>query len=166
MPALAPTNRGEPPNPGGRDSWESDYTLSEFLSEFPDEEACLQWLWRARLSPDGRHAHCRRCGRERPFKRYRTAQRRQSWTCTACGLHLQPRAGTIFESSRTPLELWFYAFYLIAATGAGISAKQLQRELGVGYKTALRIFNLIAGTLMGREGARATAPAGDPVQAG
>ena len=75
----------------------------------------------------------------RAFRRYPTAQRRRSWTCTACGLHLQPTAGTIFEGSSTPLPLWFYAVYLMASTRCTISAKELQRELGVTYKTAWRM---------------------------
>ena len=52
-------------------------------------------------------------------------------------------AGTIFEKSTTPLKLWFYAIYLISSTRCGISAKQLQRELGVTYKTAWRMFHKI-----------------------
>lgn len=59
-----------------------------------------------------------------------------------------PTAGTIFHKSPTPLRLWFYAMYLMAQTRCGISAKQIQRELGVTYKTAWRMF-------------KQTAPAGD-----
>jgi transposase len=70
-------------------------------------------------------------------------QQRQSWTCTACGHHVHPTAGTIFEKSSTSLHLWFYGIYLMTSTRCGISAKQLERELGVGYKTAWRMFHLI-----------------------
>src|SRR6202140_3973171 len=76
------------------------------------------------------------------------AQRRQSWTCTACGLHLQPKAGTIFHKSSTSLQLWFYALFLITSTRCGISAKQLERELGVTYKTPWRMFNVILNTVI------------------
>ena len=51
--------------------------------------------------------------------------------------------GTIFEKSTTSLQLWFYAMFLMASTRCGISAKQLERELGVTYKTAWRMFNKI-----------------------
>lgn len=51
------------------------------------------------------------------------------------------------EKSATPLKLWFYAMYLMASTRCGISAKQLERELGVTYKTAWRIFKQIRSTL-------------------
>jgi len=127
---------------------ESRYSLMEFVREFPDDEACLTYLWTARYAPDGIHATCSRCKVKRSFRRYETEQQRQSWSCTACGLHLHPTAGTIFHKSSTALHLWFYAIYLITSTRCGISAKQLERELGVGYKTAWRMFNLIRNSLM------------------
>ena len=126
---------------------ESQYTIVEFMREFPDDKACLEFLWRSRFSGDGEHAVCPRCQVERRFMRYHTAQRRQSWTCTACGLNVHPTAGTIFEGSSTSLHLWFYGIYLMTSTRCGISAKQLERELGVGYKTAWRMFHLIRSTL-------------------
>ena len=127
---------------------ESRYSLMEFVREFPDDKACLTYLWTARYAPDGTHATCPDCKVERVFRRYETGQQRQSWTCTACGKHLHPTAGTIFHKSSTALHLWFYAIYLITSTRCGISAKQLERELGVGYKTAWRMFNLIRNSLM------------------
>lgn len=56
-------------------------------------------------------------------------------------------AGTIFEHSSTALRLWFYAMYLMGSTRCGISAKQIQWETGVTYKTAWPIFRQIR-TLM------------------
>jgi transposase len=135
-------------NPVRSKSSSSTHSLMEFMQRFPDDDACLQWLWRTRCSQDGEHAYCRKCDQEHVFKRYETAQRRQSWTCTGCGLHLAPTAGTIFEGSATSLHLWFYAMYLMASTRCGISAKQLERELGVTYKTAWRIFNRIRNVAM------------------
>jgi len=121
----------------------------EFMREFPDDDACLNWLWRSRYSDDGKHADCPKCGREHvPFKQYATKQRRQTWTCTKCGHHVQPTAGTIFHGSSTSLHLWFYASYLITSTRCGVSAKHLERELGVTYKTAWRMFNKIRNELM------------------
>ena len=127
------------------------YPLGEFARRFPDEEACLRWLWRTTLSPDGRHAHCEGCGTTRLFRRYSTAQRRRSWTCTACGRHVQPTAGPIFAGSATSLELWFYATYLMVGTRGAISARQLERELGVTYKTAWRMRRKIAAALAAPE---------------
>src|SRR5437588_160401 len=123
----------------------------EFMREFPDDDACLNFLWRNRYSDDGIHAQCPKCKTEREFKRYEHSQQRQAWTCQACGKHLAPTAGTIFHKSSTSLHLWFYAMYLMASTRCGISAKQLERELGVTYKTAYRIAQKIRHELMAED---------------
>ena len=143
-------------NPVRAESSDSDYTLLEFMRDFPDDATCLDWLWRTRYAEDGEHAHCVKCGKTRSFKRYATAQRRQSWTCTTCGTHLHPTAGTIFHKSSTSLQLWFYAMYLMTSTRCGISAKQLEREIGVTYKTAWRMMKLIRQELMYDDGAPLT----------
>src|SRR3954471_2937825 len=132
-------------NPVRQASSDSDYSLMEFMREFPDDAACLDRLWRDRFATDGHHAHCPKCDRERKFHRTKT---RASYTCDSCGLHIHPMKGTIFEKSTTSLQLWFYAMYLIASTRCGISARQLGRELGVTYKTAHRMFKRIRTDLM------------------
>jgi transposase-like protein len=135
-------------NPKRGKASESRYSLMEFMRDFPDDATCLQWLWVNRYALDGEHAYCEKCEQTRSFRRYATSQRRQSWTCVACGQHVHPTAGTIFHKSSTSLHLWFYAMYLMTATRCGISAKQLERELGVTYKTAWRMFHLIRNELM------------------
>jgi transposase-like protein len=115
------------------------------MRHYPDDSACLDALWRKRHAPDGHHAQCPRCERERKFHRTKT---RASYTCDTCGLHVHPMKGTIFEKSTTALHLWFYAIYLMASTRCGISAKQLERELGVTYKTAHRMMKRIRTELM------------------
>lgn len=122
------------------------------MREYPDDAACLEHLWRTRHSADGEHAHCPKCDRERAFRRYATKQGRQSWTCTGCGHHVHPTAGTIFHKSSTSLHLWYYACYLMASTRCGISAKNLEREIGVSYRTAWRMLNKIRTELMAQEG--------------
>ena len=96
----------------------------------------------------GSHAHCPQCEEVREFKHYNGKQQRQAWTCVTCGHYLYPTAGTIFHKSSTALHLWFYAMYIMASTRCGVSAKQLERELGVTYKTAWRMFTLIRNQLM------------------
>lgn len=136
-------------NPTNRPASDSDMTVVEFWREYPDDAACLDRLWRDRYAPDGHHAHCPVCDKERKFHRIKT---RASYACDSCGKHLHPMKGTIFEKSTTSLQLWFYAMFLMASTRCGISAKQLERELGVTYKTAWRMFNKIRTHLMNDEG--------------
>ncbi len=146
---MPPVNRNQPVRAA---SSESEYTLMQFMRDFPDDAACLKWLWVNRFAPDGKHTACPKCKDTREFARYQTSQQRQSWTCTACGHHLHPTAGTIFHKSSTSLHLWFYAMYLMTSTRCGISAKQLERELGVTYKTAWRMAHLIRHKLMAQDG--------------
>jgi transposase len=132
-------------NPIRQDSSGSDYSLMEFMERYPDDAACLDRLWRTRFAPDGHHADCPKCGRVRKFHRTST---RASYTCDTCGLHIHPMKGTIFEKSTTSLKLWFYAMYLMSSTRCGISAKQLEREIGVTYRTAHRMMKKIRTELM------------------
>lgn len=142
---MPPVDRN---NPVRAKSSDSRVSFIEFIREYPDNAACLDYLWRTRYAEDGEHAECPKCEQVRSFKRYETTQRRQSWTCTACGHHIHPTAGTIFHKSSTSLHLWFYAIYLVSSSRCGIAAKQLEREIGVNYKTALRMLHLIREDLM------------------
>lgn len=117
-----------------------EYSVADFQTEFPTDEACLAWLWRQLHSEDGSAAHCPKCDRRRRFHRVKS---RQSYSCDSCGHHIHPTAGTIFHKSTTPLRLWFHAVFLLSRTRCGISAMQLKREIGVTYKTAWRMFNAI-----------------------
>src|SRR5207237_2068587 len=83
---------------------------------------------------------------EKVTKHHRDAGR-PSYTCGLCGHHEHPMKGTIFEGSATSLKLWFDAIYLMASTRCGISAKQLEREIGVTYKCAWRMFKQIRSML-------------------
>jgi transposase len=127
---------------------ESEYSIYEFMQDFPDDATCLDFLWRERHAPDGHHAYCPKCKRERKFHRVQT---RPSYSCDTCGHHIHPLVGTIFEGSATSLHLWFRAMYLMTSTRCGISAKQIERELGVGYKTAWRMCNRIRTYLMDQD---------------
>ena len=113
------------------------YTKKDFDRQFPDDATCLEWL-KNRLYPDG--IYCKNC--EQITKHHRI-QSRPSYSCDHCGNHVHPTADTIFHKSPTPLTTWFYAMYLMSATRCGISAKQIERETGVTYKTAWRMFKQI-----------------------
>src|SRR5208282_5747567 len=118
------------------------YTIQDFKSQFPDDEACLEHLKEQRFP--GGITYCEKCQQDR--KHYKITGR-PVYSCDHCGTQISPMAGTIFEHSSTSLVLWYYAMYLMASTRCGISAKQIQRETGVTYKTAWRMFRQIRSLL-------------------
>jgi transposase len=113
------------------------YTIKDFSKQFPNDEACLDYLFKARY-PQG--VDCPVC--QKVTKHYRRAGAKD-YVCEFCGHAVSPTANTIFHKSTTPLRFWFYAMLLMVSTRCGISAKQLERELGVTYKTAWKIFKRI-----------------------
>jgi transposase len=118
------------------------YTVREFNNEFPDDSACLEYIKEQRFP--GGMANCEKCAKK--TKHHRVGNR-TAYACQSCGHHIYPLAGTVFEKSTTSLRLWFYAMYLMGSTRCGISAKQIQRETGVTYKTAWRMFRQIRSLL-------------------
>jgi transposase-like protein len=114
------------------------YTFLNFQRDFPTDDACLESIKEQRYP--GGVADCHKC--EKPRKHYRVTGR-TAFACESCGNHIYPLAGTIFEKSSTALRIWFHAMYLMGSTRCGISAKQIQRETGVTYKTAWRMFHQI-----------------------
>jgi transposase len=112
-------------------------TTTQFFKQFPDDETCLTHLFNVRF---GQGFTCSSC--ERPSNWYRIKAER-AYSCQWCGHHLHPTVGTPFEQTRTPLQLWFYAIHLFTTTRHGVSGKELQRQLGVTYKTAWRMAGLI-----------------------
>jgi transposase-like protein len=122
-------------------SSESRMTYGEFLRMFPSNQACLDYL-RDKFYPAG--SACPSCGKASKFHHVKG---RSAYACQYCRTQVYPTAGTIFHKSTTSLQLWFYAIYLMSSTRCGISAKQLEREVGVTYKTAHRMFKQIRSML-------------------
>jgi transposase len=118
-------------------SSDSTFSYADLLKRFPDNGACLDYL-RDKFFPEG--TECPKCGKPSKFHRIKT---RSAYSCQHCGHHVYPTAGTIFHKTTVSLQLWFYAIYLMSSTRCGISAKQLEREIGVSNKTALRMFRQI-----------------------
>jgi transposase-like protein len=112
-------------------------TFTRFMQAFPTHDACLDYL-KDRFHPDG--SECPNCGRATKFHRI---QSRAAYSCQYCRHQVYPTAGTIFHKSTTNLQLWFWGIFLMSSTRCGISAKQLEREIGVSYPTAHRMFKQI-----------------------
>ncbi|MER9143090.1 IS1595 family transposase [Mesorhizobium sp. M0871] len=109
------------------------FSVRDFFARFSDDEACLQHIMDVRF---GMKHPCRKCLNLSTFHRMSD---RRAFACSHCGDHVYPTAGTVFEDTRTPLQSWFYAIYLFVTTRHGVSGKELQRQLGVTYKTAWRM---------------------------
>ncbi len=122
----------------------------DFQDRFATEDACREYLFDCRW-PEG--FVCPGCGGRRAGQ----ATRRHLWICTACGLQTSVTAGTVMHATRTPLRTWFWAAYLVATHHPGISAKQLQRQLGLTrYETAWLILHKLRRAMVAPERSRLT----------
>lgn len=108
------------------------YTFKDFKAEYPDDNACLLSVL------DNRYGKtCPKCGVI--GVKWHPVKGRKTFVCSECDSHISPLADTIFRKSETSLWNWFYAIYLFSVAKNGVSAKELERHLGVTYKTAWRM---------------------------
>ena len=117
------------------------FTVKDFDERFPNDDACLEWL-KNYLWPDG--IYCPNCQR---VTKHHKLSNRPCYNCDYCNHQVYPTAGTIFHKSATSLRTWFEVIHRMASTRCGISAKQIQREFGVTYKTAWRMFKQVRSML-------------------
>ena len=104
--------------------------LPTFLARFGTDAQCRAYLTRGRW-PEG--FRCARCGHERAYSH----QLRLIEECAACGKQHSLLAGTMFEQTKTGLARWFLAIWLVTSSKGGISAMELQRQMGFSsYQTA------------------------------
>ena len=108
-------------------------TVQDFFKRFPDDESCLSHLFETRF---GQGHECPKCAKSAKWYRIKAER---AYSCQWCGHHLHPTVGTPFAKSRTSLQLWFFAIFLFTKSRNGVSAKELERQLGVTYKTAWRM---------------------------
>src|SRR3989339_1261117 len=105
-------------------------TVRDFRRQFASEESCIQYLIQSRWT-DG--FSCPRCQHDA----YWYLAKRKLLVCRSCRKETSPIAGTLMHRSHVPIQEWFWAAYLVATLTPGISALQLQRQLGLGsYRTA------------------------------
>lgn len=108
--------------------------LAEIQQLYPTDEACLQKIFQIRFAPLKKV--CPKCGKKTTFYR---VKKRKCYECQSCGYQLFPTAGTLFEKTRTSLILWFCVMHLMAINRNRITAKDIQRQLGITYKSARRL---------------------------
>ncbi len=104
-------------------------SLIDLIDRFGDEEDCRDYLTKLRW-PNG--PTCPRCNHDKVS----TLQNQDKFECAKCEYQFSVKSGTIFHDSKLPLRKWLIAIYLMLEAKKGVSAKQLERTLGVTYKTA------------------------------
>ena len=121
-------------------------SLPAFFEQFGTDAQCEAALERARW-PSG--FVCRNCGEYRHSLVRRGVQK--LWQCSACRKQTSLTAGTIFASTRLPLRLWFLGIYHLTQPKNNVSALELMRLLGVGYKAAWRLKHKLMQVMDERE---------------
>lgn len=118
------------------------YTIQQFKEQFPNDDACLDYLFKQNY---GELTGCPNCSVESKFNRVKN---RRAYQCPICSYQIYPTANTVFHQTTTPLTYWFYAIYLFTTTRNGVAAKELERQLSICYKTALRMAHQIKTLMM------------------
>jgi len=122
-------------------------SLPEFISQYGSEQQCrqalFQWRW-----PSG--FQCPVCG----HGQYYELKSRQLFQCNKCRTQTSLTAGTIFDSTKLPLTIWFLSIYLITQSKISISALSLKRTLGVSYNTALLMKHKVQQTMRERDNSK------------
>ena len=113
------------------------HSLPEFQRLFPDDAACAAYLEQARWGDGFACPHCGTAGEPFHFENRPGVLR-----CRKCRQNTGLTVGTVMERSHTPLNVWFWAAYLVASQTPGMSAVQFQRQLGLSrYETAFQILH-------------------------
>lgn len=113
------------------------YKVSELGRNFTDNDSCLEWLKNQKY-PDG--IHCQVC--DKITKHYKVSKK-PCYVCSKCGSQVYPCAGTIFYKSTTPLQTWFKIINKMSRPEYHLTPKEIQRQYGMTYKTAWRIFKKV-----------------------
>ena len=117
-------------------------TFFQFMKKFPTEEAVIDYFINIRY---GETVVCPHCGKI--TKVYHRKDASKLFICANCDNHFSIFKNTIFEKSSTDLRKWFYTIHLFLNSKKGISGLQLQREIGVTYKTAWRMLKQIRSAM-------------------
>jgi transposase-like protein len=119
--------------------------LIDVHKQFQTDDQCLDYIEKMRW-PNGEMCcvHCGEIGRVSKITRETGKNKRtRIYQCLACGKQFSATSGTIFNDTHLPLTKWFLAIALICEAKKGVSAKQLQRHLGVNYRTAWHLAHRI-----------------------
>jgi transposase-like protein len=121
--------------------------ILKFLKQFPNKESC-EIHFKAQREKEG--IKCKKCNGTVHY----WLQAKQQWQCKACNFRTTLRSGTVMESAKLDMHIWYTAMALISFTKKGISCNELQRQLGLSrYQTTLRLYHKLR-VAMGNRDAR------------
>jgi ribosomal protein L37AE/L43A len=124
-------------------------SIAEFMVRYGTEKQCHDALVASRW-PEG--FMCPRCG-DTHHSRFEH-KGRQYWQCASCRIQTTAISGTIFQSTKLPLTCWILAMHLLTQAKNNVSALELKRHLGVGYKTAWLVKHKLIEVMRQRESSR------------
>jgi transposase-like protein len=123
---------------------QNSISFFEFTNSFGTEEACREHLFHIRW-PNG--FVCPKCGHPECY----SLKTRHIHECKKCHYQASVTSGTVLDKTRVPLQKWFWAIYFMSSDKRGHSALQLQKEIGVGYKTAWFMLHRIRTAMMEKD---------------
>lgn len=123
-------------------------TYFEFTKQFPDETSAINFIVSVKYK-DG--YVCPKCGCVHKRIYHQHYDPRKLY-CNNCKSEWSALSGTIFENTHLDMRMWLYAINLCMVSRKGVSALQLQRELGMGcYQSAWRMLHLIRKSMGSEE---------------
>jgi transposase len=111
-------------------------SFDEFKERFPDNKSCLDYIIEKKYK--GKFG-CPDCSNSKTW----WEPKRGRYVCNRCGKGLSPLKDTIFFNSSLPLQTWFFAIWIFSNSKNGVSAKEIERHLGITYQTAWRMMHKI-----------------------
>lgn len=117
-------------------------SFSDFLREFPSEDACLKYIFDARY----KNSMCPKCKKIGKFYHNRTKVMKSVYTCSCGRSSIRPRKGTIFQDSKLDLHKWFIIIFLVSK--GKHSAIEIAKMAGTSYPTAWSVQNTLMKVMM------------------
>jgi len=120
-------------------------TILEFMNEFPDEQSCRQDF---KMKREKEGIYCKKCSCSKQY----WLQNKWQWQCSSCKFRTTLRSGTIMEGSNLPVRKWYLAMIFMTFSKKGISAKELQHQLGHNrYTTIWSLMHRIRNAMGNRD---------------
>ncbi|BBI34210.1 transposase [Cohnella abietis] len=110
-------------------------SIRRFMEQFPDEQACRDYLFQVRWP---RGFICTKCGENQ----YTLILTRHLYECSNCRTQISITANTVMHRTKLPLSYWLLTFYWVAS-GEQCSARKIAKTLQVQYRTALRLLDQV-----------------------